>query len=80
MGGSRISLVVIPAATVYRALFNFCIFVWHHSRRWSGRHSFPSVFDAAEKYISLIVPAYNEEDRMQDMLREVTQYEYACTN
>ena len=30
----------------------------------------PHIFDSAEKYISLIVPAYNEENRLAGTLDE----------
>uniref|UniRef100_A0A8R7UN44 Glycosyltransferase 2-like domain-containing protein n=1 Tax=Triticum urartu TaxID=4572 RepID=A0A8R7UN44_TRIUA len=34
----------------------------------------PSIFDPAEKYISLIVPAYNEECRLPEALTETLNY------
>lgn len=34
----------------------------------------PSIFDPAEKYISLIVPAYNEECRLPEALTETFNY------
>ncbi|KAJ3669625.1 hypothetical protein LUZ60_011575 [Juncus effusus] len=34
----------------------------------------PSIFDPAEKYISLIIPAYNEEDRLPGTLDETLNY------
>ncbi|KAJ1685152.1 hypothetical protein LUZ63_016542 [Rhynchospora breviuscula] len=34
----------------------------------------PSIFDPAEKYISLIIPAYNEEDRLPSALDETLNY------
>lgn len=35
---------------------------------------FPSVFDPPELYLSLIVPAYNEEKRLPSMLEETVEY------
>ncbi|CAM6083191.1 unnamed protein product [Calypogeia fissa] len=37
-------------------------------------HPFPSIFGPAEKYISLIIPAYNEEARLSSTLDETLQY------
>lgn len=37
-------------------------------------HPFPSIFGAAEKYISLVIPAYNEEARLGSTLDETLQY------
>lgn len=34
----------------------------------------PSIFDPAEKYMSLIVPAYNEEYRLHGALEETIKY------
>jgi dolichyl-phosphate beta-glucosyltransferase len=39
-----------------------------------GRAPFPSLFDKPTKYLSLIVPAYNEELRMEGMLNEALKY------
>lgn len=36
--------------------------------------SCPTIFDPAEKYISLIIPAYNEEDRLPAALDEALNY------
>jgi len=38
------------------------------------RVQFPSVFDPASKYLSLIVPAYNEQDRIRSTLDETFSY------
>lgn len=35
---------------------------------------FPSVFDPASKYLSLIMPAYNEQDRIRSTLDETFRY------
>lgn len=35
---------------------------------------FPSVFDPASKYMSLIMPAYNEQDRIRSTLDETFRY------
>lgn len=41
----------------------------------SGKaHSFPSLFDGASKYLSVIVPAYNEEERLPIMMEETLGY------
>lgn len=34
----------------------------------------PSIFDPADKYLSLIIPAYNEEDRLPSTLDETLNY------
>ncbi|XP_023518326.1 dolichyl-phosphate beta-glucosyltransferase [Cucurbita pepo subsp. pepo] len=36
--------------------------------------SCPSIFDPAEKYISLVIPAYNEEQRLPGALQETIDY------
>ncbi|KAG0575518.1 hypothetical protein KC19_5G009800 [Ceratodon purpureus] len=38
------------------------------------RVQFPSVFDPASKYMSLIMPAYNEQDRIRSTLDETLSY------
>ncbi|XP_038893231.1 dolichyl-phosphate beta-glucosyltransferase-like [Benincasa hispida] len=40
----------------------------------STQVSCPSIFDPAEKYISLIIPAYNEEQRLPGALQETIDY------
>jgi len=42
----------------------------HHVVDSSLQVQFPSVFDPASKYLSLIVPAYNEQDRIRSTLDE----------
>lgn len=37
-------------------------------------HTFPSIFEPAALYLSLIVPAYNEEDRIEEMLQKTLTY------
>lgn len=44
------------------------------SAKNSKRVPFPSLFDKPTKYISLIVPAYNEALRMEGMLNEALNY------
>ena len=41
------------------------------------RHQFPSVAESASVYMSLIVPAFNEENRIGEMLKEVSLYHYS---
>uniref|UniRef100_J3LPL0 Uncharacterized protein n=1 Tax=Oryza brachyantha TaxID=4533 RepID=J3LPL0_ORYBR len=35
----------------------------------------PSIYDPAEKYISSIIPAYNEEHRLPEALSETLDYQ-----
>lgn len=42
--------------------------------RRCARFPFPSIYDPASVYLSIIVPAYNEQDRMPSMLHDTLRH------
>ena len=44
------------------------------ARKQAVRRSFPSIFDEPTVDLSVIVPAYNEEFRLDDMMKETMRY------
>ncbi|KAJ4769977.1 Dolichyl-phosphate beta-glucosyltransferase [Rhynchospora pubera] len=86
LGESALSFSLLLSSLVLVVALGAAAFFLDHIRRDGYRDSFfedpsslskvpcPSIFDPAEKYISLIIPAYNEEDRLPSALDETLNY------
>jgi len=63
-----------PATTYVHQFFDPQPTAGRGTPKAANCHPFPSIFDEPEKYISFIVPVYNEENRLPDMMNETMEY------
>ncbi|KAI3899257.1 hypothetical protein MKW92_035668 [Papaver armeniacum] len=67
-------LLLIPALALLLGFLISLMFEAFRRRSTLKKVPYPSIFDPAEKYISLIIPAFNEEQRLPSALEETMVY------